>query len=348
MSGRRDSPGTGARVLLVGGSGFMGRPAARALRAAGHHVTVMSRGARPVPEADEVITAEREDPASIAAALEHGHFDLTVDFLAYDAGDVERLLTVPHASLGRYVLISTGQVYMVGEGVAPPFREQARDSPLSPEPPAGSANSQEWTYGAGKRRAEQSLRTLAATHGVRSTSLRLPIVQGEGDGTLRLWAWLERMQDGGPLLLPEGGTRPVRFLWSEDLARALVRLLEDPPPASPAFNLAQPDVIPLRSFLELAARAAGFTPRFVDASFEEIDAAGIERIAFPYSSRWVSVLDPSLAEAELGFAATPATEYLPGVVRAHLERPPQEHHPGLSQRARELELAASLAARAAP
>lgn len=338
----------GARILIVGGSGFMGRPVARALRAAGHHVTVMSRGERPVSEADETLTADRRDPGSIGAALEHRHFDLTVDFLAYDAEDVEQLLTIPYASLGRYVLISTGQVYMVTEGPAMPFREEARDAPLGTMPPADSPDRPGWDYGVGKRRAEQSLRTLGATHGVRSTSLRLPIVQGDGDSSFRLWAWLERMLDGGPLLLPEGGSRPVRFVWSGDVARAVVRLVEGPPPASPAYNLCQPDVLPLRGFLERCAHAAGLAPRFVDATWEEIDAAGIDRIAFPYSSRWVSVLDPSRAESELGLRGTPVSEYLPGVVRAHLDHRPARHHEGLSERARELELASSLAARAAP
>jgi len=108
------------RVLLIGGSGFLGRHVAAALREAGHAVTVMSRGARPLPAGVEALVADREDRGALSRALEGGRFDLTVDFLVFDAVDVESLLFVPYAALGRYVMISSGQVHLVTEGARPP------------------------------------------------------------------------------------------------------------------------------------------------------------------------------------------------------------------------------------
>jgi nucleoside-diphosphate-sugar epimerase len=200
----------------------------------------------------------------------------------------------------------------------------------------------------GKRRAEQSLRALRASHGVRATILRLPIVQGEGDGTLRLWAWLERMLDGGRVPLPDAGERLTRFVHAGDVGRVLLRLLDGPPPREIAYNLAQPDVLPLREFLERVARAAGVMARFVDLPWDELESAGIARSSLPYAGRWVSVLDPSLAAAELGFACSRVDEYLPGVVRWHLENRPARSHSGYAQRALELELAARRTTGATP
>jgi nucleoside-diphosphate-sugar epimerase len=287
------------RALLVGGAGFMGARSTRALRDAGHDVTVLTRGNRPVPEGVEALVADRRDPDDLSRALEHRSFDFTVDFVAYDAADVETLLCVPYASLGRYVMISTGQVYLVTVGAPVICREEDSAAPLRPEPAPGTDDHASWSYGVGKRRAEGALLSLRASHGVRGTVLRLPVVQGEGDPSLRLWAWLERMLDGGPVLLPEGGGRLTRFLYAGDVAAALVRLIDGPAPREPVYNLAQPEVLPLREFLERVARAAGLEPTFVSVPWEELDRAGVDRASAPYAGPWTSVIDPAQASAEL-------------------------------------------------
>jgi len=101
------------RILLIGGSGFLGHHVAAPLIEAGHEVTVLSRAGRERPPGTELLKADRRDRASLAQALEGRRFDLTVDFLVFDAADVENLLFVPRAALGRYLMISTGQVYLV-------------------------------------------------------------------------------------------------------------------------------------------------------------------------------------------------------------------------------------------
>jgi nucleoside-diphosphate-sugar epimerase len=339
----------GLDVLLIGGSGFMGQHAARALLAAGHRVTVLSRGERGMPEGVTPLIADRADPAALARVLDGRHFDFSVDFLVYDSSDIERLLLVPYAALGRYVMISTGQVYMVTQGSTPPYREEDTDGPVTPEPDPATADHGQWSYGVGKRRAERVLMALRATHGVRAIALRLPIMQGEGDGSLRLWAYLERMLDGGPILLPDAD-QLTRFLDARDLAAALVLIAGGAAPRSAVYNLAQPDVLSLRDFLERVAEAAGLRPRFVEMDWPEIEAAGLDRTVSPFSGKWRSMLDPSRAAAEWGFMGTPSSEYLPRVVRWHLEHRPSRSHAGYARRALELEVAEKHAAatKAAP
>jgi nucleoside-diphosphate-sugar epimerase len=331
-------------VLLIGGSGFLGPHVVQALLAAGQRVTVLSRGERALPAGVERLTADRHDRTSLARTLEGRRFDMTVDFLVYDAADVEALLFVPYAALGRYVMISTGQVYLVTQGTQVPYREDDLDAPVVPEPEAGSSDHAQWAYGVGKRRAERTLLGLRGTHGMRSAILRLPIIQGEGDGSRRLWAYVERMLDGGPLVLPEGGTQRVRFVYAGDVARAVARMTTDPPRAS-VYNLAQSDVTTLREFLERTARVAGTSPRFVEASWDECRAAGLDDDFSPYAGSWRSVLDPSRAASEWSFIGASSEEYLPKVVKGLLKSKPESHR-GYAHRAVELELAKRLAARA--
>src|SRR5262245_15723578 len=329
-------------ILLIGGSGFLGHHTVSALLEAGHAVTVVTRGARSLPPGAEGLVADRRDRAALARVLEGRRFDLTVDFLAYDAADVEALLFVPYATLGRYVMISTGQVYLVTEGAKAPYREDDADGPLIAEPEAGSADHGQWSYGVGKRRAERTLLGYRATHGVRATILRLPIIQGEWDGSRRLWAYLERMLDGGPLILPEGGANPTRFVWAGDVGRVIARLASDPGRAA-VYNVAQPDVVPLRAYLEQVAHAAGVSPRFVHASWDECWAAGLDPRFSPFSGKWRSLLDPSRLATEWGFTATRTEDYLPAVVRWHLEHRPASHD-GYASRNRERGLAERLEA----
>jgi len=329
-------------ILLVGGSGFLGGHAARGLVARGHRVSVLSRGTRQSTEGTMLLSADRNDPASMAAALSGRRFDLTVDFGLFDAPDLDWLGAVTVGSLGRFVMISTGQVYLVGVGASPPHPEADEDTPAMLEPAPGSGDHGAWRYGVGKRRAEQALRRARATDGIETVALRLPTVQGERDSSLRLWAYLERMLDGGPLVLPDGGRRPVRFFDAGDLAEALSAIGGTASLPHDAYNLASPDIHPLRAFLERAAEVAGIGVRFVETSWDEYRAAGLDTSYLPYAGHWASVLDTSRAKAELGIVCTRSEDYLPRIVRWHLEHRPPLSHEGYAQRAGELELAARL------
>jgi nucleoside-diphosphate-sugar epimerase len=175
--------------------------------------------------------------------------------------------------------------------------------------------------------------------------LRIPVVQGEEDraGSRRLWAWIERMLDGGPVLLPESGRQFVRFVYAGDVAAALLALASASTwPAEPALNLAQPDELPLREFLERVAALAGATPRFVAVDGAALEGAGLADTCAPYWGRWCSRPDPSRAIERLGVRTHAVSEFLPGVVRAHLEAPRPASHAGYTRRAEEIALARAL------
>ena len=330
-----------ARVLLLGGSGLLGAPAARVLRDAGHEVTVVSRGRREPVAGVRSLAAERDDARGLAGALRGERFDLAVDFLAYRGGDVDRALSLPSTRIERYVLVSSGQVYLVAAERRPPSREADGGLPLMAEPPAGTRDHAEWLYGVGKREAEARLRERSASRGGADLVLRLPVVQGAGDPTRRLWAYLERIRDGGPLLLPGGGGQPVRFVWAEDVARVIASLAGGANPPGRTYNLAQPDEPSLAEFLAEVAKGLGGPLRLVECTNAELEVHALDPRLSPYSGSWCSRPDPSLAETELAFRGSPSTEWLPAVVSAHLAERDPAHHPVYEQRPRELAFARS-------
>src|SRR5439155_1520681 len=88
--------------------------------------------------------------ADFDRALAGRGFDAVVDFAAFVRAEAERAARVLGGRVGHYVMISSGQVYLVRAGAPSPAREEDYDGPLLPEPPPGTRDHDEWAYGMGK------------------------------------------------------------------------------------------------------------------------------------------------------------------------------------------------------
>lgn len=326
------------RVLILGGTRFVGHLLAWRLVAGGHRVTLFHRGTRTPPFAERVETLLGDRATGVLPSLLKGReFDATVDFGAYVPSDIEPLVgTTQRDALGHYVLISTGQVYLVREGCPRPAKESDYDGPLMARPEDENEGSQ-WDYGAGKRACED----LLIAEKVRATSVRIPMVNGARDHHRRMESYLWRLLDGGEVLVPDGGDAPTRHVYSEDVARAVAAMLGDERTYGRAYNLAQRETPTVRALVEGMAERVGASPKLVSVATERVEAAGLSvRELSPFSQRrWMSFLDPSRAEAELGFAHTPLWQYVDRVVSAFLAHPPSDRPEGYEKRRTEVELA---------
>lgn len=334
------------RVLVLGGTRFVGHFLVFRLLAGGHQVTLLNRGTTPDPFGDRVARLrcdrERDD---LAKALGGGEFDVAVDFTSYNAADGRAVVeALGGGRVGHHVLISTGQVYLVRDGCPRPARETDYDGPLLPEP-ADAADHAAWAYGIGKRGCEDVLAAAWASDRFPTTVLRIPMVNGERDHQRRLERYLVRMLDGGPLLVPDGGEHRVRHVYGGDVVTAIVKLLLAPSTFGQAYNLAQDETPSLSELLALAAEVLGATPRFVPIPSAELRARGIDPVALsPFSGHWMSMLDPAKAVRELGFRHTPLRRWLETAITSWLAHPPGDHPPGFDprQRAQEIALAAAM------
>jgi nucleoside-diphosphate-sugar epimerase len=196
----------------------------------------------------------------------------------------------------------------------------------------------------GKRAAEDALQEAWAGSRFPGTALRLPVVNGERDHTRRLESYLWRLLDGQPLLLPDGGGERLRHVYAGDVVGVLTAILGRADTFGRAFNVCQEEAPTLRELVELLAGLLGRArPDLVDVSAARLEEDGLSvRGVSPFSSRWISHLDASLARAELGFRPTPLAQALASIVAsflAHLpERPPENY----AAREREVALAAAL------
>lgn len=328
------------KALVIGGNRFMGHELALRLVAAGHGVTLFNRGTLPDGLADRVerLHGDRTGP-DFERLLAGRRFDAAIDFAAFDADDGRRVAAVLGGNVGHYLAISTGQVYLVREGCPRPARETDYAGPLM-EAPADSFDRGQWDYGVKKRGLEDELARAFEERGFPATRLRIPMVSGERDHFRRIERYLWRLMDGGPLLLPGGGDHRTRHVYSGSVVQAILGLLGKPASFGRAYNLAQDETPTLRELLTALAAALGAEPRFVDVSHEAVRAAGLDPVVMsPFSGRWMSFIDPALANAEIGFRHEALRSYLGKIVTCFLAHPAPEPPPGYEHRARERQLA---------
>jgi nucleoside-diphosphate-sugar epimerase len=327
------------KVLLVGGNRFLGHELALRLVAAGHSVTLFNRGTLQDALGDRVerLRGDRTSP-DFERQLAGRSFDAAVDFAAFDGADGRRAAEVLGGRVGHYVVVSTGQVYLVRESCPRPARESDYDGPVMPEP-ADPYDKGQWDYGVKKRALEDALARAWETHRFPATRLRIPMVSGERDHFRRIERYLWRMLDGGPLLLPGGGGHATRHVYSGAVVKAILGLLGNSSCFGRSYNLAQDETPTLAELLQALAAALGVRARLEDVSHEAVRAAGIDALVMsPFSGRWMSFIDPGLAKAELGFRHEPLASYLDKIVTSFLAHPPAEPPPGYEHRAAELAL----------
>ncbi len=330
------------KVLVIGGTRFVGHELVWRLLAAGHEVTLLNRGLLGDVFGSRVTRLRGDRTTDLERLLAGRTFAAAVDFAAYTGNDGRRAVEVLAGRVGHYVVISTGQVYLVRESCPTPARESDYAGPLLPDPVAGP-DKHEWDYGMGKRALEDALALAWERSRFPATRLRIPMVNGPRDHFRRIERYLWRMIDGRPILLPGGGARRVRHVYSGSVVKAILAILGRAETFGQAYNLAQAETPTLAELLQLLAERLGAKLTLVDVPWERVVAAQIDPVLLsPFSGRWMSFLDPSRACAELGFRHEPLGAYLDAIVASFLAQPPADPPPGDELRDAEQRLLASV------
>ncbi len=257
------------RILIAGGTSFVGRAIAWSAWRQGHDVTVINRGVTPndLPADIERLVGDRQGDLS---ALGGRLFDVTVDTVAYRPRDVELLAAALGERGGHHIQISSVSAYS-----DPPFPGATEaTAALSPErefddnePITGES------YGPLKAACERSARKYFATA---LTVVRPTFVIGSHDATLRFPYWVERVRRGGEIAVPGPRTNALQYIDARDLADFVVRLARDS--VLGAFHVAGP--YPADTFVDMVQRLAqhlapqGSTVREVDP--DRVLQAGLE------------------------------------------------------------------------
>jgi 2'-hydroxyisoflavone reductase len=197
------------RLLILGGTVFLGRHVVDAALTAGHDVTVLSRGRSGTPPGKDVewVKADRDGGLD---ALGHGSWDAIVDTSGY----VPRVVAQSAAlDAGHYTFVSSGSVY--ADTSRPGVTEEAPVLELPPDHGEDVAAH----YGALKAACERVLPQGALV-------VRSGLIAGAHDPTGRFTYWARRIAAGGDVLAPEPRDQPVQLIDVRDMAEWIIRSAE--------------------------------------------------------------------------------------------------------------------------
>jgi nucleoside-diphosphate-sugar epimerase len=308
------------RALVLGGAGFVGTAACKELMRRGVETIAAGRKERPYGTFTSYVALDRTDEDELRRALDTVRPDVLLDLACFRP---EEVLAVARNFAGeRYVFVSTG-VYPNLNGK--PAREDDF-VPLAGEPP------QALDYMDGKRWCET---VLARTRDLPWTVVRPPAIFGPADHSLRIAAYIQRVADGGPLLVPvESYERQAGLAWVKDIGFACALacdLRKDT--TGKAYNAAF-EGVSLRDLIEGIARALGVPARVHPIPFAELPPDASPYGPDPRRSAGY-VLDK--ARLELGFEPSALEDALAETLAWFRVTHPS--HPGYANRATELELA---------
>ena len=253
-------------MLVIGGTQFIGRDIVQRLARRGHEVSVLHRRDHHDlgPEIRN-LQADRSDLERVSRLLREERIEAVFD-LAYDwekgttAAHVETAARSCGDRLQRYVFMSSIAAY--GPGL-----DHCESDALAPDDHPNR-------YVQHKASAERALFRMHEQSGFPVTTFRPPFVHGPRQPLYREQFFWDRLLDGRPIILPDGGESPMQWAYVSDVAEACVRAVEVPDAAGEAFNIAHVEPTTQRAFVEALARAAGVKPALVPVPRARIQAAG--------------------------------------------------------------------------
>ena len=249
------------KILVMGGTRFVGKPLVDQWLQSGHQLTLFTRGNNPVPAGVEHLVGDRTSSDGLEL-LAGRSFDVIADTSGRSLNDSKEVIERTGSPHHRFVYVSSAGVY--ADSHLWPLHE---DSPTDPA-----------SRHAGKAETESWLRS----QGIPFTSFRPTYIYGPGNyNPVESW-FFDRITHGRPVPLPGDGGTITQLGHVQDLAMAMARSIEVDAAANRIYNCTGAQGITFLGLVKAAARACGKDPETVEIrSFDPANLEPKARKAFP-------------------------------------------------------------------
>lgn len=296
------------RILIIGGTGFIGARVTARLASAGHDLTLFHRGqTKPnLPRTVARIHGNRQDLPAFRGEFERLRPEVVIDMIPYTEHDARTVMEVFRGVAQRVVAISSMDVY----------RAYGRLTRLEPAPPDGALLTEEsplrehlypyrgqtkgpahLTYDYEKILVERVVLHDSALSG---TVLRLAKVYGPGDPQHHTYEYWKRMNDGRPAILLEEGQAQWRWTrgYVENVAAAIALAAAHEGPGNHVYNVGEDLALAETEWIQSIGQAAGWygQVKTVPRCLLPVN------LALPFDWRHHLAADTSRIRTELGYS----------------------------------------------
>lgn len=255
------------RILVVGGTRFIGKLLVTELLKHHHEVSLLHRcPQQPFGKRVTNLNANRADIDAVRSVVANARFDVVYD-LAYDwsggttGQQVEAMAGLLDGRIGRYVFMSSVAAY--GDGL-----NHHEGDALAPDDHPNP-------YVRHKATSERALFRMHSRNGFPVVTLRPPFVYGPGNPFYREAFFWDRFRANRAVILPSEGHRLMQFIYVQDLVDLCLRVMDQRNVVGHSFNAANPRAITQHELVVDLARAAGIkNPEFVSMPRDFITRLG--------------------------------------------------------------------------
>ena len=254
------------RILVIGGTRFLGRAFVDAASAAGHDLTLFNRG-ESGPELFPEVERLRGDRDGGLEALEGRTFDAVLDTCGFVPRIVRASAELLAGAAARYAFVSTLSVYA---DERTPGQDESAPLALIDDPSVEDVTAE--TYGPLKALCEREVERAMPG---RALIVRPGLIVGPHDASDRFTYWPLRVARGGDVLAPHGPGYRTQFIDVRDLAMWTLTMIERG--ATGVFNATGPvEPLPLGTLLATCRDVARSDARFVYADEAFLLEQGVE------------------------------------------------------------------------
>ena len=301
------------KILVIGGTGFIGPFVVRDLANQGHQVTVFYRGnAKPnLPDSVRRIVGDRNDLAAHRPDIDQVAPDVVVDFLLSDDRQAQALMDTVRGLSARVIAISSQDVYRAYEILLKKTPGPLQELPITEE---SELRTQLHPYDREQLRRTQAAfswvtedydkipveRIVMADPQLLGTVLRLPMVYGPGDPLHRFFSMLKRMDDRRPAILIQedfANFIPPRG-YVEDVAAAIALATVSNRAAGRIYNIATEQHFSEIDWARKIGDAIGWKGSLVPVAADKLP----EHLHMPLNANQHWIVSSKRIREELGFA----------------------------------------------
>lgn len=284
------------KILIIGGTRFLGKYLTEALLKGNQEVTLLNRGTArnifPFYEDIEWIVCDRHDEDKFRSLLKNRTFDVIIDTCAYVPEEVELVVELFRGRIGKYIFCSSmavAQNIEYDERLLLPIRNRRLFPITSPN-----------AYAYNKSLIEEYLVEQFDKNGFPFVSLRPAEINGPGE--VREWYYLERIRNGRQkILVPGHGENLIQPGYIDDLIQGFLLAIVKENAIGECYNITGDEIISLNDYIKLIAETVGQKVRTVNIPYDIFKNLVSIKYYFPYCYKYSFVVDINKIKDELGY-----------------------------------------------